>query len=323
MGEMKKFVDIQNVRLDDIDLNGGKVRKNNVSGFQIGDSITITEKVDGSNASVRLIDGEIKAYSRNKELTFDNGLNGFYNYAQTLDKRMFTESNEEIIIFGEWMGNTDKINKITYKTTKGKWIIYSIYSVNKQSYLSPAVVKSFCNHWGLEYVHEFYDGPFNGWNEIKKYLHMNSYGDRQEGVVVRNESLKLRNMESERGADYMNGKTPYILKIVNEDFAESMATKIKVVDPEKVAARARNEEIMKTVVTENRMEKILGKAIAEGELQEEIEPKDLSIMIRYMGKTVFEDIIKEEKEVVESVGEDAGKICSKIVAAWCRKKVVV
>lgn len=321
MEEMKKFVDIQNARFNDITLIDGKIRKNNVSGWQIGDFITITEKVDGSNASVRLIDDEIKAYSRNKELRFDNTLNGFYNYAQTLDKKMFAELNEEIIIFGEWMGNGDKMNKIIYKTTKGKWIVYSIYSVGEQSYLGSTAVKSFCNRCGLEYVHEFYSGPFKGWDEVKKYLHMNSYGDKQEGIVIRNESLKLRNLKS-NVTDYLNSKMPYILKIVNEDFAESMAAKIKVIDPEKAAAKARNEEIMNSIVTENRMDKILGKAIAEGELQREIGPKDLSVMIKYMGKAVYEDIIKEEKEIVESVGEDAGKICGKIVAAWCRKKVV-
>ena len=40
----------------------------------------IFPKIDGTNASVWLEDGNIKAGSRNRELTLDNDNSGFYNY---------------------------------------------------------------------------------------------------------------------------------------------------------------------------------------------------------------------------------------------------
>lgn len=319
MGEMKKFCDIEQARFEDIDLGSGKVRGNNVAGFRVGDVISITEKVDGANASVRLVDGEIKAYSRRQELSFTNTLSGFYNYAMTLKKDMFYDG--AIVIFGEWMGNSDRMNKIVYNKTKGKWIVYSIWDCVDEQWWDAKDVKSFCTEWGLEYVKEYYYGLFKSWDDVRQYAHMNSYGDTQEGLVVRNESQKER-LESGEARQMGLHNMPYILKLVNDDFRESMVKVCKVVDPAAVALYNESVEKMKMVVTENRMEKIMGKGLLDGEISAEDDPKEIGNIIRYMSKAVWDDIIKEEKEVVESVGENASKISAKIVSAWVRKKIL-
>lgn len=45
--EQKKFMDIPRMKL------GDELTQSNVGGFEIGDHIQITEKWDGSNASIR------------------------------------------------------------------------------------------------------------------------------------------------------------------------------------------------------------------------------------------------------------------------------
>ena len=67
---MKKYIDIQVVReietvLDDITLPV------NTGAFQVGDIISITEKMDGANASIRYDEKEdvLRAFSRNNELS--------------------------------------------------------------------------------------------------------------------------------------------------------------------------------------------------------------------------------------------------------------
>ena len=83
---MKKYIDIQVVReretmLDDITLPV------NTGAFQVGDIISITEKVDGANASIRYDEKEdvLRAFSRNNELSKDQNLRGFWEYVQKMD----------------------------------------------------------------------------------------------------------------------------------------------------------------------------------------------------------------------------------------------
>lgn len=78
---MKKYIDIQVVReretvLDDITLPV------NTGAFQVGDIISITEKMDGANASIRYDEKEdvLRAFSRNNELSKDQNLRGFWEY---------------------------------------------------------------------------------------------------------------------------------------------------------------------------------------------------------------------------------------------------
>ena len=56
-------------------------------GFTKGEHITITEKIDGANASIRCDEeGNVICFSRRNELTPFNTLQGFYEYVQAWDK---------------------------------------------------------------------------------------------------------------------------------------------------------------------------------------------------------------------------------------------
>ena len=113
------------------------------------------------------------------------------------------------------------------------------------------------------------------------------YGERQEGIVVKNQS-KLNNWDDK------DIKAPCYLKIVNESFKESMKTKEKVIDLEKENAKQEARKIMESICTVNRIEKELYKMRDEGILPEKIEPTDFRTVAQNLPKRIYADLIKEE-----------------------------
>ena len=99
---MKKYIDIQVVReietvLDDITLPV------NTGAFQVVDIISITEKMDGANASIRYDEKEdvLRAFSRNNELSKDQNLRGFCCWVKVLGTGEFiTLIVSAILYFG-------------------------------------------------------------------------------------------------------------------------------------------------------------------------------------------------------------------------------
>ena len=116
--EQKKFMDISRVKF------GDELTPSNTGGFEVGDRIQITEKWDGSNASIRydVETGKLVAFSRRLELTYNNTLNGFWNYVQTLNPDDYKDT-PSYVIFGEWgVKNAIRYNPEAY----GKWYVYDI-----------------------------------------------------------------------------------------------------------------------------------------------------------------------------------------------------
>lgn len=126
-----------------------------------------------------------------------------------------------------------------------------------------------------------------------------AYGDKQEGIVVKNQT-KLN--------DPTNTRMPFVLKIVNECFSE--VKKEKVEDPEIVKAKEHARNIVDMIVTKRRVEKELYKMRDEGIVPEKIAPQDMKIVAQNLPKRIYQDCIKEEKELVDSAGEFFGKMCN-------------
>ena len=107
--KQKHFIDIQNIREENTEL-----RESNTKGFTPGDIIQITEKFDGSNACA-CYDSEANkmvAFSRKQELTFNNTLNGFWNYVQTLPEEVVEvfKAHPNYRVFGEW-SNSERFDR--------------------------------------------------------------------------------------------------------------------------------------------------------------------------------------------------------------------
>ena len=292
MIDIKHFMDIQNLIETESDL-----KASNAKGFEVGDIIQITEKWDGSNASVGYDpdSDSLIAFSRKQTLAYNNTLNGFWDFVQTLDPAPF-KAHPTWRVFGEW-GNK---NKIIYKPENyKKWYIYDIYDL-ENGWLDQETVKSFAEEAGLIYIHVLYEGPFVSWDHCRTFMNSPIYGDRQEGVVVKNQS-KLNDP---------NTRLPFYLKIVNEDFKETKAP--KVVDPAVEAGRKAAADLAATIVTKNRIEKMLYKLRDEQILPEQLTPQDMKLVAQNLPKRIYEDCVKEEPEIVAKVNEYEGANFSKI-----------
>lgn len=299
--KQKHFIDIQNIREEDTEL-----RNRNTYAFDKPCKIQITEKFDGSNACA-CYDAEtdtMVAFSRKQELNFQNTLNGFWNFVQAFSNKtleMF-KSYPNYRVFGEWSNK----NKIVYNDT-GKvkhWYVYDIYDTKLEMWLEQNIVKDFCKLANLEYIHELYCGDFISWEHCKSFMNSPAYGDRQEGIVIKRAELD--------DWDDHDIKAPCYLKIVNEDFKESMKTKEKVIDLEKENAKNEARKIMESICTKNRVEKELFKMRDEGILPEKIEPTDFRTVAMNLPKRIYADLLKEEVELVQQCGEFGGKMCQQV-----------
>lgn len=292
---IKRFMDIQRIREKSDEWTTA-----NTEGFKPGDHIVIQEKIDGANASVRYNaeSGKIAVFSRNQELFDDKALKGFWSYAQALPAEDYRDT-EAYVVFGEWLIP----HAVEYRAEAyGKWYVYDIYDTEKNGYLPQSVVKQFCEKHHLIYVNTFYDGPFISWEHCRSFAGKSEIAVQQgEGVVVKNQT-KL---------NCAGRKTPFVIKIVCENFSEISKKK------KRSRMQKRNMEaaevLVEQIVTSRRVEKEWMKMRDEGLVADmELEP-NIKILAKNLPLRIYQDCIKEEKEIVTACGEYFGKLCQKRV----------
>lgn len=309
--QQKHFTDIEVARpIDD------EFKVNNVGSFAVGDHISIQEKIDGANSSLAWDNEEnvLKAFSRKRELTFQNTLNGFWNYAQSVPRDVSTwfGMNPNMVMFGEWDIGCNKI-KDYFEKYKHTWIVYDIYNKETEHYMPQEYVKHVTNQLNLQYIHVLYDGPFISWEHVTNFLQECTYGPTQEGVVIKNQD-RLNDVDA---------RIPSYLKIVNADFKEKMKTRVhREKSINEIEEENRIDELIKSIVTRRRVEKCLEKLRDEGILPQKIMPKDMKLVARNIPKCVYDDCVKEEKEIVDSCGTAFGKKCSSTAMAIARQIIL-
>lgn len=314
----KKFVDIEQLREADIDLGNGVVRRANCLAFEPGDEIQVTEKVDGTNASIawNADTGELESFSRTSLLTGgDNDLRGFKSFVDTrLRERIlslgFADELADVTVFGEWLvSHSVKYDADAYN----RWYVYSAFDRRARRWLPQSEVKAICSKYGFEYVHVLYEGPFVSWDHCRTFMRKPGYGDSQEGVVVRNQSKLSRD----------DIRFPKVIKLVNEEFIESHIKKPKAPpDPEKLAAEAAAREVIASVVTESRVKKIVLKCVDGGIVPKELEPKHIGALMKVVPKAVYDDLLKEEPEAMTAAGEWASRLVGPAAAQVVRRLVL-
>lgn len=288
--EMKKYRDIE------------RLKESNVSLFEKGEPITITEKIDGANCGIRY-DAEkdcIVAQSRNNILTPENNLRNFYFYAQKLDKeKVKALLGTDLILYGEW----NVSHAVPYPDeTRNKMYVFDLYSLSEERYLNPKLAYDIAKQLGLPTVTTFYEGEFQSYEHCLSFVGKTAMGGEfGEGVVVKGDNKSI--------------------KFVGEKFAETKHSKVKKsLFPEEIEAKAKAEETVKSIVTEARINKELLKMIDEGIIPANWEGKDMGTIAKNLPKRIFADCIKEEPEVIDLIGGDRfGKICNHIVMTTARK----
>lgn len=296
---MKKYVDIE------------RLKEKFATAFTAGEHITITEKIDGANASIAVgEDGKLIAFSRRNQLTPESTLQGFYEFVQTLDSSIIScVLGTRYIFFGEWLVK----HSIKYPENKMKqFYVFDVWDTEIEQYLPWEQTKQMAEFCGLNLVPLFYDGPFTTWDEVTKLVGKTEMGGEPtgEGIVIKSQD-RLDNKFS---------GTPAYVKIVAKEFAEVHQSKAHEVDPEKLAAREAAVAKAETIVTKRRVEKTIQKFIEDGIIPENWDEKNLGAIAKVLPKAVYEDCIKEEQETVLSI-EGFGKICGSLSMKYARELV--
>ena len=287
--------------------------ESNVGAFQVGDHIQISEKWDGANSSIAWEDGELKAYSRKNELNMNNNLRGFWNFVQTLDKEKFRDLGNRVLFGEATLAHTVRYDQSAYEK---KWIVYDMFDKDTEKWLPQTIVKEFAESHGLEYIHVLYDGPFISWEHCKTFLHSPAYGKDQEGIVIKNQD-KLNDPDN---------RNPFYLKIVNDSFKETQTANHikKILDPNDEIDKAQAEECASQVITEARVRKDILKMVDEGLIPEKLTPQDMGLIARLLPKRMYDDVLKEEKELVGDciANKYFGKAISSQSMNWAKKIVL-
>lgn len=151
--------------------------------FKEGDRIVIFEKLDGANAAFTREGDELVAYSRNRRLTEDETLRGFYQFVQTLDVNEFDEG---LIYYGEWLVR----HKIDYGENEGKFYLFDVYDMTLGEefggFIDHLYVCIEAATLGLEMAPIFYAGPFVSEDHILSFVGRSDLAAGEgEGVVVK------------------------------------------------------------------------------------------------------------------------------------------
>ncbi|WEG18607.1 RNA ligase family protein [Alkalihalophilus pseudofirmus] len=240
--------------------------------IETNDEIIIQEKLDGANASFKLEDGKVVAFSRNTKLDMSNGLRGFYQWTQTLDPSKLLEG---VVYFGEWLVK----HKLSYGENENQFYLFDIFNENIEEYVSFQMVEDESERLGLNLIPIFYKGVTLPFEEIEKYAGKSMLGDVGEGVVVKNYNYR----------DKYNNQV--FTKIVTKEFQEKAGVK----NPKVATANKDSfDQFLDTYMTKPRVEKILHKMVDEQILEEDYAIEDMGLILKNAGSRVYDDLIKEE-----------------------------
>lgn len=153
------------------------------------------------------------------------------------------------------------------------------------------IVKSEAIRLGLNTVPYFYEGKYISFEHLMSFVgksNLTLEPDTGEGIVVKN-------------VNYIDrfGKQMFV-KLVSEKFAEVQKQKLPK-NPNKD-----NGFILaiKSVLTKARVEKLLYKLLDEQLISEDYGIEDMGILLKLLGNRVYEDIHKEEFEIIKDIEDN-------------------
>ncbi len=147
--------------------------------------VHIQEKVDGANTSIWLEDGVIRGGSRSQDVT-GGSFNGFIPYIQS-HQGIYNYLHEHPThrLYGEWLVR----HTIAYKETAyRKFYLFDVMTED-ESYFEAPVVSTLAKAYNIDTVP--YLGMFDRptLEQINELVGKSEFGDRGEGVVVKNSTF--------------------------------------------------------------------------------------------------------------------------------------
>ena len=244
--------------------------------------LVVQEKLDGSNASFTVDNGELQCFSRRKKLNQNETLNGFYGWVHENIQEDVFDFLEDYIIFGEWLVK----HKIQYKEECYKeFYVFDVYDKEEEAYLSLKNMHRIASYLELKTVKTLLIA------EPSYHLNILTPQDIQDLVGKSDMTVKPNTGEG-IVIKYLDGKSEHedYYKIVSNEFKEfnrqKMKTEIK-----------NNDSVADYAMTRARMEKMIFRAIEEGRLSEDnIELENFGPIMKEVGQDFVDDIMEEEKD---------------------------
>ena len=247
-----------------------------VEGIEVGTTY-VFPKLDGTNAHTWLgEDGEIKAGSRNRELTLDNDNAGFFNWVVTQSRlKNFHSDHPDLHLFGEWLvPHTLR----TYRDDAWrKFYIFDVFDGNKGVYLHYDYYKTLLDEYQLDYLAPLAivrNGTYDAYLsccERNVFLIQDGQGVG-EGVVIKN-------------YDFINdfGRVVWA-KVITNSFKEQHH---KEMGAPEIGGLSVEQKIAQEFVTEHLVSKVHAKISLQHDGWN-------SKMIPQLLGTVFYDLVTEE-----------------------------
>lgn len=246
------------------------VHKISNSGFEKGDIIHISEKIDGANASFMIDDDGVKhCFSRNKELLDGDTLRGFTIW---LDENIYWGAvGKGYIYYGEWIVQ----HKIVYNNNvKNTFRLFDIWDIKNERYLLPEQVFEEAKHLGLYTPDWFYYGEYQSLSHMGSFVGISNIAEKGEGIVIRNLTKDFK------------------CKWVREDFRETKPAKQPKEQNLKILT------LIESLLTPARVEKFIYKGLDEN-VYDSLETKNYGNIMKYLSSEVINDIINEERDLIQ------------------------
>ncbi|MGG1652283.1 RNA ligase family protein [Paenibacillus sp. NRS-1775] len=250
-----------------------------VDGIELGECL-VFPKVDGTNGSIWLDNGVVKAGSRNRELSVDNDDAGFYSYILSNSKfKSYLEKHPTHRLYGEFLvPHTLK----TYRDDA--WRKFYIFDVviDKEDegveYIPYSIYQDLLEEFDLEYIPPLCIIKNGSYDNFIKSLEVNNFlikdgSGNGEGVVLKNYDF------------YNKYKRQTWAKIVTSEFKEKhhKAMGSPVIEAKEIV----EQQIVDDYCTEAFIEKEYAKIVNDNEGWK-------SKMIPMLLGRVYSELVKEE-----------------------------
>ncbi len=232
-------------------------------------------KIDGTNGSVWVEDGEICAGSRNRHLTLDNDNAGFL--AAMLENEAvlsLLRTNPNLRLFGEWL-----VPHSLKTYSDAAWRKFYIFDVMRgDKFLSYDEYTPILEEHGAEYIPPIFVVERPTEERLYGALTQNNFLIKDgegtgEGIVIKNYDFTNRFDRTTWG------------KVVTAEFK---AKHVKALGPREIKEKARVEDaIAAQFVTKSLVDKVYAKIVTAND---EFASKDIPRLLN----TVFYDIVRED-----------------------------
>lgn len=264
MAEFKKYIHLERFGTDEVE------------GIELG-MCYVFPKIDGTNASLWVKDGEVQAGSRRRHLTIDADNAGFYAWAKEQNSlAVFFADNPKLRLYGEWL--VPHSLKTYSKDAWRKFYVFDVQNIDGDTFLPYDEYQPILGEYGIDYIPPLCILKNATYDALLKELDNNRFliqdgNGSGEGIVLKNYAYKNR-----------FGRVCWA-KIVTNSFKEKHAKKMGATV--KNCKQMVEQEIVDTYVDRHLVDKVYSKIVNEMEGWG-------SRYIQRLLQTVFYDLVNEE-----------------------------